>query len=68
MLVGFAVNGGGGKVHRELGDTVPYRIAFALADHLREADRFNIPDRWRSNAAAGGDREAIRAEVVRRPA
>lgn len=50
----------------DLDDAVPYRLAFALADQLREADSQNHPGRWRSNPAAGGTVEAIVAEVLGR--
>lgn len=50
----------------DLDDAVLYRLAFSLADQLREADSQNHPGRWRSNPAAGGTVEAIIAEVLRR--
>jgi len=49
-------------------ECVLYRLAYGLADQLREANVCRGSGRWRSNAAAGGDLEAILAEVLRRPA
>jgi hypothetical protein len=45
---------------------VLYRLAYGLADQLREANLCRGAGRWRSNPAAGGDAGAILAEVVRR--
>jgi hypothetical protein len=47
----------------DLDEAVPYRLAFTLADQLREADDPNHPGRLRSNPAAGGSVETILAEV-----
>jgi hypothetical protein len=66
MLVGFAVAGCGGEIRMDLDDAVLYRLAFALADLLREADSQNHTGRWRSNPAADGTAGAIMAEVLRR--
>jgi hypothetical protein len=41
-------------------------MAYGLADQLREANLHRGSGRWRSNAAAGGDVEAILAEVLHR--
>jgi hypothetical protein len=45
-----------------------YRMAFGLADRLRESDQENFPGRLRSNPAAGGSDEQILAEVIRQMA
>jgi hypothetical protein len=50
----------------DLDEAVLYRLAFALADQLREADSQNHPGRWRSDPAAGGTVETIIAGVLRR--
>jgi hypothetical protein len=41
-------------------------MAYGLADQLREANLHRGSGRWRSNAAPGGDVEAITAEVLHR--
>src|SRR4051812_33970879 len=43
----------------ELDEAILYRLAFGLAGQLREADEHRFPGRHRSNAAAGGELEAI---------
>jgi hypothetical protein len=50
----------------EFAEAVLYRLAFALADQLREADDPNHPGRWRSNPAAGGNTSTIITEVLDR--
>jgi hypothetical protein len=64
--IGFAVTRCGGEIHVDLDNAVPYRLAFALAVQLREADSRNHPGSRRSNPAAGGSVEMIIAEVLRR--
>jgi len=50
-----------------LDEAVLYRLAYALADQLREARGYDCQRcRFRSNASAGGPLEAIVAEVLRR--
>jgi hypothetical protein len=50
----------------DLEDAVLYRMAYGLAHQFREANVHRGSGRWRSNAAAGGDVEAITTEVIHR--
>ena len=58
MLVGFAVTGCGGEIHMDLDEAVLYRLAFALADQLREADSRIRPGRRSSarRSSSAGER------------
>lgn len=47
----------------DLDESVIYRLCYALAADLTEARKHNLPNRWRSNPAAGGSVEAIVAGV-----
>jgi hypothetical protein len=47
-------------------ECVLHRMAYGLADQLREASVCRGSGRWRSNPAAGGDPGAVLAEVLRR--
>jgi hypothetical protein len=50
----------------DLEQAVVYRLALGLADQLLEAKVHMGSDRYRDNPAAGGDLEAIVAEILRR--
>jgi hypothetical protein len=50
----------------EFEQAILYRCAYGLASDLAEAAEARIAGRWANNTAAGGELEAIAAEVLRR--